>query len=220
MLSKKSQTLIWLSLLAIGLLTMIILIYFQVGVRESSEFSAWVTQCKTSVESNARFRLFSWSFSEDIRCPIQDITIKENLDDKKGQNAAKKEISKYINTCGDIYRKGNLDLFTDENTYCAICAISGFEDKGKEIKDLIGEDIIFLHSISSDKVYGTIFIYAKGEQEIKEFRDNFEREKNLGRIAAYTGPYIFPEWNAAVLFAEYGKEDLDKIGCNATPVRG
>ncbi|MBW2965814.1 hypothetical protein KY342_01780, partial [Candidatus Woesearchaeota archaeon] len=79
MLSKKSQALIWLSLLAIGLLTMIILIYFQVGIRESSEFSAWVAQCKTSVESNARFRLFSWSFSEDIRCPIQDITIKENL---------------------------------------------------------------------------------------------------------------------------------------------
>ncbi len=212
---KKSQTLIWLSLLVIGLLTVIVFILFQVKIKGTTEFEIWKTECKTSVESNIRFRLFSWTFSEDIRCPTQDITIKDNLDNKKGQNAAKKEISKYMDVCWDIYGKGDLELFTDENTYCAICAIFDFEDKDKEIKGLIGEDIIYLNPISSNKVYGVIFIYAKGEQEIGEFKNNFDIEKNKGKITAYIGPYISTEWHAATLFGEYGREELDNIGCKA-----
>ena len=71
--------------------------------------------------------------------------IKDDLDDTKGQNAAKKEINKYVDACADIYRKADIDLFIDENTYCAICAIFDFEDKGKEIEELYGEDKILEH---------------------------------------------------------------------------
>ena len=183
---KKSQTFMLVAVLIIVLLTAFVLIYLQTRIGDAAQFSSWVTGCKTSVESNARLRFFSFNFAEKIRCPIQDRKIEDSLDDKKGQNAAKKDIIKYIDACKDIYRNGNLDLFTDQNTYCGVCAISDFEDKGKEITSLIGDDINLINPISSDKVYGTIFIYAKGDQEIKEFNENFEREKNSGRIASFS----------------------------------
>lgn len=210
MLYKKSQ-LRRISLLIIGALFIVVMISFIVNnVLKAAETSAWKTECITSVQSNVRWRKISTVFAEDIRCPTLDITVDEK--------SAAKEIKRLVVDCWDIYGKGKLDLFTDENTYCAICAIFDFKDKNKEIR-LIGREYDYTSTINSNNVYSAIFIYAKGEQEIEGFRKMLDRETDNGRIGAYIGPYTGTEWYAASLFGEYTRGGLDRIGCKAIPIK-
>jgi hypothetical protein len=225
MLLRKSQ-LRRIALLIIGALFLVVMISFMVNnVLKAAETSAWKTECKTSIETFVRSRSIgeavSWFFSsqlaEDIRCPTLDIHIDENLDSKQGQNAAIKKIKQLTIDCWDIYGQGRLKLFSDETTYCAVCAIFDFKEKDKEIR-LFGKEFDYAGTINSNDIYAVIFIYPKGEQEIEEFNRMLNRETASGKIAAYIGPYISNEWYAASLFGEYTREGLAGIGCDSMPI--
>ncbi|MBW2981369.1 hypothetical protein KY343_00685 [Candidatus Woesearchaeota archaeon] len=210
MLYKKSQ-IRRIALLIIGALFIVVMLSFIFNnILHAAESSAWKTECSTSVQSNVRWRQISDAFAEDIRCPTLDISVDEK--------SAAKKIRQLTIDCWDIYGQGKLDLFTDENTYCGICAIFDFENRDKEIR-LIGKEFDYTSSISSNNIYSTIFIYAKGEQEIQELIKMLDREKTSGKISAYIGPYRGTEWYAASLVGEYTREGLDKIGCKAIPIK-
>lgn len=219
MLSKKAQITLLQGIIILTVFLIIFIVIFIIRVGQQAEHGAWKTECMTSVQSNVQWRKISSVFAEDIRCPTQDITIKEDLDTAKGQNTAKSHIIKSMEDCWEIYQKGNVDLFTDENTYCAICAIFDFEDKDKEITGLPARIIDYTGIINSNDIYSVIFIYAKGQEEIEGFDKTLETEIKSGKIAAYIGPHRDIKWSAAALFGEYSREGLTDIGCKAIPIK-
>jgi len=215
-LSKKAQ-MTFLRKLIIGIVFILIMMaVFMIGVFRKAEYTSWKTQCIQSVKANAALEKTSSEFAASIICPPQDESIEEDLGSAKGQNTAKARITKFMKDCWEIYGQGKLKLYTDENTFCTACAIFDFKDKNKEI-DLLVRDFDYRSKISSNKEYGVIFIYAKGEDERKAFESNIEKEKNSDRIGAMIGPHKDINWNAAAVFVEYTQAELDNIGCKIMP---
>jgi len=86
--------------------------------------------CKDSIEAH---RIVAGATGRDIftdiKCPTNEITIKS----LKGAN---KLIAEDMHRCWYIWGKGKGEYFEDEGTFCHICSIYQFADKGKEVDGL------------------------------------------------------------------------------------
>jgi hypothetical protein len=74
----------------------------------------------------------------EIQCPIKTYTVKSTLNDK----AIKRALADRMAECWRTWYKGELELFSQEGSYCHVCYYITFEDKNKEVEDLA----LFMHT--------------------------------------------------------------------------
>lgn len=87
--------------------------------------------CKNSITAHSL--VAKGSFSEiftDIKCPTREITIKK-------LNKANEIIAEDMHRCWYIWDQGKGQYFQGDGTFCHICSIYQFGDKGQEVEGLI-----------------------------------------------------------------------------------
>lgn len=110
------------------------------------------TECKASVTAEAKSKLFGVPrvasqlteefLGVEVKCPTQDILIKERVNEKNDATI-KKKIAMATYRCADDFllskaAEGEFDLFEGEGIFCAVCSIIKFKDKDKEVTGLSG----------------------------------------------------------------------------------
>jgi hypothetical protein len=86
--------------------------------------------CKDSIEAHSIISgATGREIFTDIKCPTNEITI-------KSLKNANKIIAEDMHRCWYIWDKGKGEYFEDEGTFCHICSIYQFADKGKEVDGL------------------------------------------------------------------------------------
>ena len=208
---KKSQ-INYIQLLIIALIFLIIALPLYFKVKKEAEDSARLTQCKASVESNARLHLSGLDFSKNIQCPAKELTIKT-----KDQTEIKRTLANEMVECWDIFKKGEADLFSGEGTFCAICSRIDFKNKESEVigfSKFLAETtkpksdqtyLAYLNKYSTDeayrvlekqptqynleeesfptnKDYAVIFVYAKGKNSIEKLAKFLSAQTTAGKI--------------------------------------
>ncbi|MBR9691287.1 hypothetical protein GOV06_00715 [Candidatus Woesearchaeota archaeon] len=212
-----------ISLVVLSIVLAIIVIKFYPRLEGSTRLA----QCKSSVEANARLHLEGLDFSQNIKCPAKDLTIKE-----KDPELIKRQLANEMVECWDIFKQGQEDLFSGEGTFCAICSridfeakkpIEGFTEfiytqtapnKKKKYIEYLGRTEsgeMFLNAeakqkisdtINPEKTYSTILVYVKGRDEIKKFiRMQETKSAQYGLIA---GGGVMVGAGAAMSFSVIG----------------
>jgi len=86
-----------------------------------------VQSCKNSIEAHtAVATLSAKEMFTDIKCPTSEITIKDN---KK----AKEILAEDMHRCWYIWGQGQGEYFKGAGSFCQVCGIYQFGDKGQEI---------------------------------------------------------------------------------------
>jgi hypothetical protein len=117
--------------------------------------------CKSEVIAHSKLKLRYIDFSDDISCPTIPLKI-----DNHNENVVKRKIADSMYDCWDQYGRGQLELFTDENNYCAIChRISLDEDvKFSGLSEYLAQnnhpsqDISYLQFLTTEKTQNSEYI--------------------------------------------------------------
>ena len=122
------------------------------------------TSCEASVREHAALKLGFADFSNDIKCP----TVKLKIDDKN-EEIAKKKIADAMVDCWDQYGNGKLDLFKDDNVYCAICYRITF---GKDVQIKGFEDYLAQNNAKGTKIRYSQYLTTEKTQD-SDFLNKF-----------------------------------------------
>ncbi|HLG24728.1 MAG TPA: hypothetical protein VI564_07410 [Candidatus Nanoarchaeia archaeon] len=136
--------------------------------------------CKASVETHAKLKLRYADFSSDVKCP----TVKLKINDKN-EEAAKKKIADLMRDCWDNFGRGKLELFTDDNVYCAVCYRVDF---GKDVKindfskflaskSDSSKSVSYLKYLTTEKTDDTGFIEEFNNKKISDAIDGSKDDK-------------------------------------------
>jgi len=86
-----------------------------------------VQSCKDSIEAHSAVaKLTARDIFTDIKCPTSEITIKDN-------NKAKETLAEDMHRCWYIWGQGSGQYFEGAGTFCQVCGIYQFGDKGQKI---------------------------------------------------------------------------------------
>lgn len=88
---------------------------------EANDMSLTAAACRGSVERNARLHIRGFEFPTTLNCPAQNIKI------TTADEQAKKIIADAMYYCWSQYGEGKLNLFSDEGTFCSVCAFIDIE---------------------------------------------------------------------------------------------
>ena len=113
------------------LLVAFLFLEYDVSLKEAYSKIFGKATCEASVRAHAALKLGFADFSDEIKCP----TIKLKIDDKN-EEVVKKKIADAMVDCWDQYGQGKLDLFKDDNVYCAVCHRITF-DKDIQVKGFL-----------------------------------------------------------------------------------
>ena len=114
-----------LAILAIG--AILVLIIFAYGLYGYFKEKMSVQSCKNSIEAHSAVaQLSARDIFTDIKCPTSEITIKDN-------DKAKETIAEDMHRCWYIWGQGKGQYFEGVGTFCHVCSIYQFGDKGQEI---------------------------------------------------------------------------------------
>jgi hypothetical protein len=149
----------------------------------------------------------------DIKCPTQRVIV-------KGEDEAKKEIAQQMKTCWDMWGKGQMQLFGEqEGIYCHICGTVRVEDApavrglpaylqahnaSKNMSYatyLTGQKSGTYYtetqfqqaaqaSIATDKPIGVIFYYVKGNEWYKQMWNSINRPGTSTAVGTVGGAYV------------------------------
>lgn len=208
---RKAQ-LSWPAILIVFLVFLVLMLLFEGQLRDLIASQTAKNDCKASVYKHAAAHLKMFDFSTEIVCPPENKTVTGNEDEQKLQ------IAQLMYNCWDQYGKGKLDLFKEDDVYCAICSWIRFDQKNSRIADfdkylyttnVPGKDYSFMDflngyetprarelvgsivqqpasdtTIFTDKKYSVIFVYARGDDTIRQFFSNFVSSKSFPFIIA------------------------------------
>jgi len=199
MKSKKGFGWGFVAWILLAMILLVISVLFYARYKEISQDKANKNICKSSVRTMDLASFKHIFLVSDIKCPMQEIEIKE-----KNSEAIKQELARlYYNVC-DEFGQGTLNLFGKrETTFCVIRDKLTFSNKDIVVNDFgkyIGETYIpgkkltyseFCSGFTTErasklfgeneigqlpdvpiytsKEYVIMFVYSKGEEEIREF---------------------------------------------------
>jgi hypothetical protein len=112
----------------LAIVTIIVFISFAYKAYVGFKEQMAIASCKDSI--TAHTAIAKGTFREvitDIKCPTEEITIKDN-------DKAKEIIAEDMHRCWYIWNQGKGQYFKGEGNFCHICGIYQFEDKGEKIK--------------------------------------------------------------------------------------
>ena len=119
----KSQ-IFYLQYLIFALLALTVILFFFGSIFSHSEERSRLNVCKSTVDLNTRMRISGFDFSKNIICPPKEVIITESEDNKINQQIAEEMVE-----CWEIFRRGELELFTGTGVFCAVCSNIEFKDK-------------------------------------------------------------------------------------------
>ena len=168
------------------LVTAFILLKFEGKIKEVYAEAIEKQTCKTSVKAHALLKLKYADFSGEINCP----TIYLKINDKK-EDITKKKIADAMYDCWDQYGKGELELFSDDSVYCAICHRLTFDKEIKineftkylATKQAPGGKVTYLQFLNTKKTQNTDSIM---ELENKKVADSIDASKNNEYAVIFT----------------------------------
>ncbi|MEM4336440.1 MAG: hypothetical protein QXG86_00350 [Candidatus Woesearchaeota archaeon] len=176
-------------------------------VKEANEREIHKRQCKNSVLLYSLTTIKGYELRPyTIECPLLELTLTGNPEIPKQAEKMKKEIAITMAEAWDVFGRGNIDLFQESGTYCAVYALIDFKEKNKEIKDfnryLLENNVPFENVdyvtyftngiakqisgevgegvIDTSKKYAVVFIYQKKLSTIDEVKIFFSKLVTLG----------------------------------------
>ena len=182
--------------LIVILFTAFFLLKFQANIKEVYAEATAKQTCKTSVRANAALKLRYADFSGELNCP----TVKVKIDDKNEENV-KKKLADAMFDCWDQFGRGQLELFSDDSVYCAICHRITFN---KEMKVNGFTEYLATKQIPAQKISYLQFLTTERTQN-SEFLKELENKKIVDTIDTSQGNEY------AIIFTYIkGKRSLDK----------
>lgn len=164
--------------IVIILITVFILFKFEGSIKEAYAEATAKQTCKTSVYTHAKLKMRYVDFSGEIKCPTLKLTI-----DDKNEDIVKKKLADAMYDCWDQFGRGNLDLFSDNSVYCAICHRITF-DKNIKINGFTeylatqqapSQKISYLQFLTTERTQNSDFLK---EFENKKIEDKIDGSKN------------------------------------------
>jgi len=109
------------------LVFLLISVVFYGGFFKALIFSGPSQTCKSSVDLHIARHIEGISTYDDLKCPAEDMSIKESKDED-----IMKETADLMTRC--YWKFGeNQELFEEDGIYCALCYYVEYEEKGKKI---------------------------------------------------------------------------------------
>ncbi len=130
--NKGVSTIMNNTMLAIlALATIVILSMFAFKAYNNFKEQMSVANCRDSIAAHSTIaKLTARDMFTDIKCPTNEITIKNNKE-------AKEIIAEDIHRCWYIWGQGKGQYFEGEGNFCHICGIYQFGDKGQKIDGFV-----------------------------------------------------------------------------------
>jgi hypothetical protein len=200
----------WTVVLIIALAVLIVMLMFASRISNLLSSQTDKNACKASIYKHAIGRIKILDIATDLNCPTSDVTISgENAKkqlatemydcwDKFGQGKLtlfdRDDIYCVICSRIDFDDKAKLENFAQylneqqipgkEITYLEY--LQGFETpRAREVVGQINQQLVNVNTIDAQKRYATIFVYARGEDKVRQIID---LTLNTGR--ATTFPYM------------------------------
>lgn len=126
------------------LLVAFLFLQYEVSLKEAYSKAFGKTSCEASVREHAALKLGFADFSNEIKCPTVKLKIKD-----KNEEIVKKKIADAMVDCWDQYGQGKLELFKDDNVYCAVCHRITF-DKTMQVKGF--NDYLATNNVQRQKI--------------------------------------------------------------------
>lgn len=224
---KKAQA-SYLKIVLIAIAFLVIILPFVWRIGEQTAYASRITACKASVEANAQLHIGGLDFSKNIKCPTKELTIKTKDQDEikrilademaecwgifgQGKLHLFKEKGIYCAICSriDFNTKESIGTFSEyllktkkpnsEVTYADY--LVGYKTPNAETyaEDILaksGTDI----TIDPSKTYSTLFIYAKGKDDIGNLKDAVGGTGKAVAIAGLAGGTVAGAGSVIALF--------------------
>lgn len=188
--------------IVIGLVVLILIIFFLIRVRTATINIVENSECKNSIDQHALLlKVSKEALVPDIYCPTKYYTLSSSDEEE-----VKHDIAKALKTCWGTWGKGELNLFTEEGYYCHICSVVDFKGKTKKIPGL-GEYLIKTPvELGSELTYVDFLTGFSSEKADPELINEIQSKSFSGSIdtsKAYAAIFVYAKGKKAV------KEFLD-----------
>lgn len=195
-ITKKGLAKSFILYIIIGLIIAVTIIMLMSKWKASTDYLVQKEECKKSVYQHAISNIAG--IPTELKCQTNYFTLAYDPETEKGQEMIKKQIADlWLDSC-DVFGRGELNLFSGENTFCAIYAVIDFEKQGIEFsgmsdflidKKVPGTNKKYIEAchaldqtidyeklreesaidpIDTSKKYAVVFVYTKEESMIKQ----------------------------------------------------
>jgi len=111
----------YLVLLILLLAVLGVFLVFQAALFRESKAVFSRDECAASVRANAYLRLDDTSFSREIRCAVNPVTL-------PASELAVPRIADVMAECWSVFGEGKLNLFSGDGKFCVPCAVVSFSE--------------------------------------------------------------------------------------------
>ncbi len=175
------NVIVWLIVLATFIILALII---SRAFSSPSYFDPETEACAQQIKLSSQIATASkGDYAIEIDCPTKEVTISGN------ENEQKHQLAQDMVACHELWVQEGL-LFDEDGVYCHVCSFIEFEDSGElegfsEFMNTVPEDTPYLQQIAPiktedlatqpvvadvinrDDLRATVFLYARGEEEIK-----------------------------------------------------
>jgi len=158
-----------------GILTLIlivVLVMVVVTIKNVADEVSQTKECQASVKAHAEIiKLGVPARENEIRCPAEELTIKEKN--------AKKELAEAMRRCWENYGEGQLELFNGEGTFCTVCSI--ITAKEPTVVENLDMYLLTQYAPGTDQKYMEYFsgVASENAQVLDAYKESLERGVNV-----------------------------------------
>ncbi len=154
--SKKGLTREVIASLIIGIVIILILLLFLSPFKTAVIDTNHKTQCTKSVRDAVGIHILGEPFGKEIVCPMLSQTIKDDSSVPKQEEKIKRIIANEMVDAWDIYGRGELKLFNEEDTFCAVYETFDFEKTKEPVRGFskfLAEEYVPLQKVTYQKYF-------------------------------------------------------------------
>lgn len=194
---------------------MVLLVFFGFKMWPALSQSGPSDLCRQSIITHAGKPLEV--FRGQIICPINELKVSADLSSDKGQDQAKKVLSKSLYDCFDKFGAGKLDLFSRQGVYCSVCDRIEFSDARGKVKGLtkyLGTERVPFKDISY-----LDFLAGFESSHFKEYMDDPLLFSSKEANAAIEIDDTSKPWATILVYAR-GEDSMNRIRDALSPSLG
>ncbi len=154
--SKKGLAHEAIAYLIIGIIVLLLLLLFLSPFKTAVTNTDHKTQCTKSVRDAMEIHVLGEPFGKEIVCPMLSQTIKEDSSIPKQEEKIKRIIANEMVDAWDVYGRGELKLFNEEDTFCAIYETIDFEKTKEPVRGFskfLAEEYVPLQKVTYQKYF-------------------------------------------------------------------